>query len=163
MHSLIKAGIVTLTFAVATPLAAQSHPAHAGDAEAIVAATTSPAGLALPAQTAADSIFAAGASEGATIARTVGTGVWTIGGFVGSAVLGPVGAGLSYVLADGAASPLPAETASKIARRDAGFKRGYQDAFSAGVAQRRKSAALLGGIAGSAVFIAGGTYLLFIR
>lgn len=104
---------------------------------------------------AADSLFAAGVQEGTTTAQTVGTGIWTIGGFVGGAVLGPIGASLAHALASSAASPLPPTTVTRIGKKEADFQLGYQQAYTENLAARRKSSARTGGIAGTALLAIG--------
>lgn len=118
---------------------------------ASVAPASAQAPLSVASPAAADSIFAVGVQEGTTAAQTVGTGVWTIGGFVGGAVLGPIGATLAHALAGSAASPLPATTVTRIGKKDADFQLGYQQAYTGSLASRRKSSARTGGVAGTAL------------
>ena len=134
-------GLLTLA-AAAAPLAGQQAPA----------AAVSPA--------MADSLFSAGMQEGTTTAQTVGTGLWAVGGFAGGAALGPIGAGLAYALASSAASALPAPITTRIGKKEADFQLGYQQAYTDRLTARRKSSAVVGGAAGTALLAVGALVFL---
>ena len=110
---------------------------------------------------AADSLVRAGVAEGTTTARTVGTTVWTLGGFAGGLALGPLGVGLAYAVAESSASPLPAELQSRVGRRGGDFALAYQRAYTDRLVARRKRASLVGGATGTAMLVVGtvGMYL----
>lgn len=129
---------------------------------ALALAAGAPASAQAPAapRAPADSVFQDGIHEGATTAQAAGTAVWTLGGFVGGAMLGPVGAGLAYALASGSASALPDPVVTRIAKKEAHFQRGYQQAYSDKLTTRRRSSALVGGLTGTALFATAGMLLL---
>ena len=113
-----------------------------------------------PAEEQSDSIFTAGIQQGTTSAKTVGTGMWTIGGFAGGAFLGPVGAGLAYALATSSASALPAPVVTKIAKRETPFQLGFQQAYTDRLTTKRRWSALIGGVTGTALFATGAALFL---
>lgn len=119
-----------------------------------VAATAAPLAAQAP-RPAADSLVAVGIQDGSTLAQTVGTGVWTAGGFVGGAVMGPIGVGLSYALAASSASALPTATVSRIGKKEADYQLGFQQAYTDKLTARRRSSAMVGGMAGTALFAVG--------
>lgn len=119
-----------------------------------VAATSAPLAAQAP-RAASDSLVSAGIQEGTTSAQTVGTGVWTVGGFAGGAVLGPIGAGLAYALASSSASSLPQATVTRIGKKEADFQLGFQQAYTDKLTTRRRSSAMVGGLAGTALFAVG--------
>jgi hypothetical protein len=144
MHSIDRLSALCLLALAATaaPLAAQA-PAAVAATPSVVAAAPS------------DSLFAVGIQEGSTNAQTVGTGVWTMGAFVGGAVLGPIGAGLAYALASGSASALPPATVTRLGKKGADYSLAYQQAFTEKLTRRRRSSAMVGGMTGTALFVAG--------
>lgn len=103
----------------------------------------------------AETALAAGMQEGTTTAETIGTGIWTFGGFAGGAVLGPIGAGLAYALATSSASSLPQATVTRIGKKGADYQLGYQQAYTDKLTKKRKSSAFVGGVTGSALFTVG--------
>lgn len=126
-----------------------------GAAAAAPLAAQGPASPAPVSPAAADSLFEAGMQEGATAAHAVGTTLWTVGGFAGGAVLGPIGASLAHALAGGAASALPATTATRLGKKEADYQLGYQQAYSEHLAARRRASAKVGGVAGTALLAIG--------
>ena len=124
----------------AVPLAAQTAAA--------------PAAPALPA-TPTDSAFQAGATEGMVAAQAVGTGLWTFSAVAGGALLGPLGTGIVYAMANSSGSPLPPAVAKRVGKKDSEYQRGYQQAFSERLGAKRKSSVITGGYLGT--FIFGGT------
>lgn len=116
-----------------------------------VAASAAPLS-AQAARPAADSLVSVAIQEGTTTAQTIGTGIWTVGGFAGGALLGPIGAGLAYALASSAASSLPQSTVTRIGKKEADFQLGFQQAYTDKVTSRRRSSAMVGGLAGTALF-----------
>ena len=119
-----------------------------------VAATTAPLAAQAP-RPAADSLVAVGIQDGSTLAQTVGTGIWTAGGFAGGAVMGPIGLGLAYALASSSASALPTSTVSRIGKKEADYQLGFQQAYTDKLTARRRSSSLVGGMAGVALFSVG--------
>jgi hypothetical protein len=120
-----------------------------------LAATAAPLAAQQAPHAAADSVVNAAVQEGTTAAQTIGTGLWTVGGFAGGAVLGPIGAGLAYALASSSASSLPQSTATRIGKKEADFQLGFQQAYTDKLTTRRRSSAMVGGVAGTALFTVG--------
>ena len=120
-----------------------------------LAATAAPLVAQQAPRAAADSVVNAAVQEGTTAAQTIGTGLWTVGGFAGGAVLGPIGAGLAYALASSSASSLPQSTATRIGKKEADFQIGFQQAYTDKLTNRRRSSAMVGGLAGTALFLVG--------
>lgn len=120
-----------------------------------LAASAAPLSAQQAPRAAADSVVNAAVQEGTTAAQTVGTGIWTVGGFAGGAVLGPIGAGLAYALASSSASSLPQSTATRIGKKEADFQLGFQQAYTDKLTTRRRSSAMVGGLAGTALFAVG--------
>ena len=119
-----------------------------------VAASAAPLAAQAP-RPAADSLVATGIQDGSTLAQTIGTGVWTAGGFAGGALMGPIGLGLSYALAASSASALPQSTVTRIGKKEADYQLGFQQAYTDKLTSRRRSSAMVGGLAGTALFSVG--------
>ena len=115
------------------------------------AASAAPLAAQAP-RAAADSLVSVGIQDGSTLAQTVGTGVWTAGGFAGGALMGPIGLGLSYALAASSASALPQSTVTRIGKKEADYQLGFQQAYTDKLTARRRSSAMVGGLAGVALF-----------
>ena len=124
-----------------------------------LAATSAPLAAQAP-RPAADSLVAAGIQDGSTLAQTIGSGVWTAGGFAGGAFMGPIGLGLAYALASSSSSTLPQATVTRIGKKEADYQLGFQQAYTDKLTTKRRSSALVGGLAGTTIFAAALTGLL---
>ena len=120
-----------------------------------VAAQTSPQ--------ASDSAATAGFEEGRTAASAVSTTVWALSGFGGSALLGPIGASLTVALASSSGSALPQAVLTRNAKKDPSYQIAYQQAYTEWLTRRRRSSALVGGIAGTALLLTGGLGYLVLN
>lgn len=119
------------------------------------------AGAPAAAQAPVDSLQKAGAAEGGTTARALGTTAWTLGGFASGLTLGPLGVGLAYAVAGSSASPLPPDVQTRVGRKGSDFALAYQQAYTERLVSRRKRASLVGGATGTAMLVVGtvGMYL----
>lgn len=96
-----------------------------------------------------------GRKEGTAAARAEGAGMWTLTGFVGGTVLGPVGLGLTYALAGSSASTLPEAVQEKVGSREPEYQLAFQQAYTQQLTDRRQTSALAGATAGTVVFVVG--------
>jgi hypothetical protein len=104
---------------------------------------------------AADSA-ALGARRGAEAARHESTARWVWSGFAGGLVLvGPIGAGASYVAASNSKVALdPAQRMVLLSEGTPGYAWAYEEAFAKSLRERRKRSALVGGALGTAALAA---------
>ncbi|HET8656957.1 MAG TPA: hypothetical protein VFL93_15640 [Longimicrobiaceae bacterium] len=106
-------------------------------------------------QAGATDVAQEGRKEGTAAARAEGAGMWTLTGFVGGTVLGPVGLGLTYALASSSASTLPEAVQEKVGSREPEYQLAFQQAYTQQLTDRRQTSALAGATAGTVVFVAG--------
>lgn len=89
--------------------------------------------------------------RGAEAARYASTTRWVFGGFMGGLTLGPVGAGLAYVLANNSDTEVPVERWRLLTQEvDLEYAEAWQRSFAETLHARRKRAALTGGVIGTA-------------
>jgi hypothetical protein len=89
--------------------------------------------------------------RGAEAARFASTTRWVVGGFAGGLTLGPVGAGLAWTLARSSDAELPADRLRLLLQEeDAAYVEAYQRSYAQTLHERRRKAALKGGIIGTA-------------
>jgi hypothetical protein len=91
--------------------------------------------------------------EGQTAAMNVGTGGWFGGSLVSGVFLGLIGTGVSWGLAAGSNVEMPPEKKLLITSPDASYKAFAEKAYADKVRSKRKSAALKGGLLGTAAFV----------
>ena len=112
--------------------------------------TVQPATLSDP----APDLFAQGTLDGQAAAEDKGTAGWAVGGFVSGVGLGLIGTGVTYALAAGSKPKPPANKLAAIQSPDANYRLAYQNAYESGVKRKRKRSALVGGLVGTATFVA---------
>lgn len=91
--------------------------------------------------------------EGQTAAMNVGTGGWFGGSFVSGLFLGLIGTGVSYGVAAASNVEMPPEKRLMITNPDPSYHAFAEKAFADKVHAKRKSAALKGGLLGTAAFV----------
>lgn len=112
------------------------------------------AGGALASRTAtADTTYEEGRTKGVEDARTRGEWGLALRGLLGGTLAGPVGATIAYRSIDEDVE-LSAEQRETLRTRDWRFAAGYRAGFTERLADRRRERALLGGIAGTGIFLA---------
>jgi hypothetical protein len=111
------------------------------------AAPTSPA---VPADSAAPT---QGAYAGAEAARRQGALGWLGTGFLGGAVLGPVGAGMAFATASRRSVEPPPATLALLAGHSPEYAAAFTEAFRDRLRSERRTATLVGGATGTAVFL----------
>jgi hypothetical protein len=98
---------------------------------------------------------ALGAQRGTEAARYEGTGPWVMRGFLGGLTLGPIGAGLVYVVANNSEVALSPQHRSLLLQEGgAQYANAYQRAYAEALHARRKRSALTGGAIGTAALAA---------
>ncbi|CAN5805868.1 hypothetical protein BH23GEM3_BH23GEM3_25700 [soil metagenome] len=87
-----------------------------------------------------------GSARGAEAARHESTTNWVAGGFAGGMTLGPIGAGLSWVLANNsdATVALP-QKMMLISQSGPEYMHAFEDSYASTLRSRRKRSALFGG------------------
>ena len=92
--------------------------------------------------------------DGSLAARGIATGGWLATGLLSGVVAGPIGAGINYAVASSRDAPLPPD--SLLARPGTPQSGAYRDAFTeayrARIRNTRQTAALVGGVTGTAIF-----------
>jgi len=91
--------------------------------------------------------------EGQTAAMNVGTGGWFGGSLVSGVFLGLIGTGVSYGLAAASNADMPPEKKLTITSPDVTYHALAEKAYADKVRAKRKSAALKGGLLGTAAFV----------
>lgn len=91
--------------------------------------------------------------EGQTAAMNVGTSGWFSGSFVSGVFLGLIGTGVSYGAAAASNVEMPPEKKLMITSPDPSYQAFAEKAYSDKVRAKRKSAALKGGLLGTAAFV----------
>jgi hypothetical protein len=91
--------------------------------------------------------------EGQTAAMNVGTGGWFGGSFASGVFLGLIGTGVSWGLAAGSNADMPPEKKLTITNPDPSYRAFAEKAYGDKVRAKRKSAALKGGLLGTAAFV----------
>lgn len=115
---------------------------------------TSAGSAPLPAAVPADSAAPTqGAYAGAEAARRQGALGWMGTGFLGGVLLGPIGAGLAFTTASSRSAELPPATRATLAGRSPEYAAAFMDAFRDRLRSERRTATLVGGATGTAVFL----------
>lgn len=94
-----------------------------------------------------------GPLEGERAAEVVGTNGYFAGGFVSGLALGLIGTGIAWTVAGSSEVAIPATTQAGIQTNGPEWVYAYQTAFAERLKARRKSAALSGGLLGTAAFL----------
>jgi hypothetical protein len=81
-----------------------------------------------------------------------GSGRYLFGGLLGGIAAGPIGAGVVYGLAVGRTPPIPGEIEQSVAHREPVYRDEFLTAFQSRLRGNRRTAALVGGVTGTAVF-----------
>jgi len=102
----------------------------------------------LPTRSAAEALRP-GVEDGVLRADRVGTGGYVVTGFVGGFLLGPVGAGVMWAVANYSDTALPASEEAGLQGRDPAFVEGFRSGYSDRLKGKRKRAALTGGAIGT--------------
>lgn len=97
--------------------------------------------------------MAEGALEGQRAAEVVGTNGYFAGGFVSGLALGLIGTGIAWAVAGSSDVSIPASAQAMIQPNGPEWVYGYQTAFAERLKSRRKSAALSGGLLGTAALL----------
>lgn len=96
-----------------------------------------------------------GSARGAETARNESTTNWVAGGFAGGLTLGPIGAGLSWALANNSEVTLPLpQKMMLISQGGPAYMHAFEDAYASTLRSRRKRSALVGGAIGTAALAA---------
>lgn len=117
------------------------------------AARPAATGVVVPSAAAADTTYDAGRTSGADDARERGEWGSALRGLVGGTLAGPLGAALAYRSVDEEVELAPPQRRA-LRNRDSLFVAGYRTGFSERLVERRRERALLGGIAGTGIFLA---------
>ena len=91
--------------------------------------------------------------EGQTAAMNVPTGGWFGGSLVSGVLLGLIGTGVSYGIAAASNVEMPPDKKLAITNPDVSYHAFAEKAYADKVKSKRKSAALKGGLLGTAAFI----------
>jgi hypothetical protein len=131
-------------------------PAHAQQRFIPEAPGLVPVSLVAPARYDVQTDSAAlGTQRGTEAARYEGTGPWVMRGFLGGLTLGPIGAGLVYVVANNSEVALSPQHRSLLLQEGgAQYANAYQRAYAEALHARRKRSALTGGAIGTAALAA---------
>jgi hypothetical protein len=145
-----------LAGAVAVMVVVAASPAHAQQRLNPEAPVLVPVSLVAPAPYDAQTDSAAlGTQRGTEAARYEGTGPWVMRGFLGGLTLGPIGAGLVYVVANNSEVALSPQHRSLLLQEGgAQYANAYQRAYAEALHARRKRSALTGGAIGTAALAA---------
>jgi hypothetical protein len=96
-----------------------------------------------------------GALQGELDARNESTTGWWWRGFAGGALLGPIGGGFAYALANNSGVTLPPHRAMILAaERSPSYAQNYEAAFADKLRDRRERATIVGGALGTAALAA---------
>jgi hypothetical protein len=104
------------------------------------------------AETSSTEYAAQGLLDGRHAARQQPVGGRFVGGFAAGLGLGLIGTGVVYAIASGPPE-IPGDQLLAIADRPAAYQQTYQQAYRDDLRKRRQSQALMGGLAGTAVFV----------
>lgn len=146
----------TLAGAVAVLAVVAAPPTHAQQRLVPDAPPLVPVSLVAPAVYDVQTDSAAlGTQRGTEAARYEGTGPWVMRGFLGGLTLGPIGAGLVYVVANNSEVALnPQHRSLLLQEGGAQYANAYQRAYAEALHARRKRSALTGGAIGTAALAA---------
>jgi hypothetical protein len=140
----MRVALVTLLLAAAVPAYAQTPvPVEKRDT---VYVTQAPQAYA--AKTAAEGML-----EGRMAAKNQGTGGYVAGGFLGGLTLGLIGTGIVYLVAASSATEVPAGQQVVMINTPPDYRAAYIDAYGHEIRSKRKTSALVGGLAGTATFL----------
>lgn len=92
--------------------------------------------------------------DGSLAGRGIATGGWLATGLFSGIVAGPIGAGINFAVASSRDAPLPPDSllARPGAPQSGAYREAFTDAYRARIRNNRKTAALVGGVTGSAIF-----------
>jgi hypothetical protein len=114
---------------------------------------TSAAAPTFPAARADSAAPTQGAYAGAEAARRQGALGWMGTGFLGGVVLGPIGAGLAFATVSSRSAELPPATRATLAGHSPEYAAAFMEAFRDRLRSERRTAVLVGGATGTAVFL----------
>jgi hypothetical protein len=125
-------------------------------ASSLLAQQTQPAGVTqngVAAAPSATEVMAKARLDGQGDAQSVGTGGWMAGGVVTGVFTGLIGTAIIWAVAGSSDVSVPADRRLQIAGEPATYQQGYQAGYGEKLKSRRKSAALGGGLLGTAAFV----------
>ncbi len=94
-----------------------------------------------------------GSEAGRTEASNVSTAGWLVRGFIGGALLGPIGTGVAVAKAGSSAESAAAAAAQARPLGDLAYARAWQDAYLNRLRMRRQRSALIGGAVGTGLLL----------
>ena len=97
--------------------------------------------------------MAKGQVEGQAAAQVVGTGGWVAGGVVTGVLTGLIGTAIIWAVAGSSDASVPADRKLLIAEQPSVYQQSYEAGYGQKLKSRRKSAALTGGLLGTAAFV----------
>ncbi len=93
-----------------------------------------------------------GSYYGAQEANRVGAFPYMLGGLLGGLAAGPIGAGAAFAIASGRAASVPQQVQDTLAVREPIYREAYVESFQHRLRTNRRTAALVGGLTGTAIF-----------
>ncbi|CAN5766035.1 hypothetical protein BH23GEM7_BH23GEM7_34140 [soil metagenome] len=93
-----------------------------------------------------------GSYYGAQEANRIGAFPYMLGGLLGGMVAGPIGAGAALAIAAGRDSPVPEQMQDTLATREPLYREAFVESFQHRLRTNRRTAALVGGVTGTAIF-----------
>lgn len=95
---------------------------------------------------------AQGAYDASVAARKLGGAPYLLGGLLGGALAGPLGAGAAVAVAGARSTDMPADLELRLSEADPSYTEAFREAFPARLRSARRANSLIGGAAGSMVF-----------
>jgi hypothetical protein len=148
-----KANVQLLVAANSSPLPQSGAGAQSPAAPYAQAVTLGPAAFGQAAFVGASDIVARATLDGERTANMRGTGSYFAGGFVGGALLGLIGTVIAYASADADSPSVPVRPTPVYADTSATYLLAFRRSYDDRLRSKRKSAALGGGLLGTAVAI----------
>jgi hypothetical protein len=93
-----------------------------------------------------------GSYYGAQEANRIGAFPYMLGGLLGGMVAGPIGAGAALAITAGRDSPVPEQMQDTLATREPLYREAFVESFQHRLRTNRRTAALVGGVTGTAIF-----------
>ncbi len=106
-----------------------------------------------PAEITDSPLAARGREEGEAAAGQTGTLGWVARGFVGGALLGPIGTGLAVNFAGNSADAAGVEAAGQLPLQELAYSTAWRQAYIERLRGRRQRATLIGGAVGTGVLV----------
>lgn len=93
-----------------------------------------------------------GSYYGAQEANRIGAFPYMLGGLLGGLAAGPIGAGAAFAVASGRAAPVPEQVQDTLAAREPIYREAYVESYQQRLRTNRRTATLVGGVTGTAIF-----------